>query len=455
MGVTRLIIGREYLTRVKKRTFIVMTILGPILFAGFFAAVILMSQQEKDKYTVGIFDATYTLSNRMPPMTGKIKWDPVNATSYNDALIKFKSDESFEKYDLLLYLPENIINTERSGGKIIYRKAPSISIEDKIKESVRLARESFIISKQYEGDSAKMKEFRSTYANIRSLNSFSLIDIDNIDEKGEAISKNVDHKVGAGVGMAFSFIIFFFIFFFGAQVMRGVIEEKTNRIIEVIISSVKPFQLMMGKIIGVALVGLTQFVIWGVFSTILINVLMAFIMPDYVEGDAVSQMSQEMMLQNANLSKFQNDIFNALWALPWVNIITSFIFFFLMGYLIYSALFAAIGSAVDNETDTQQFMTPVILPLMLAFYVVAFSAFKNPDSAAMYWLSLFPLTSPVVMLVRVAMGSAELWEVLLAMGLLIITFIGTVWIAAKVYRTGILMYGKKPSYKEIFKWLKY
>merc|ERR1711991_538443 len=157
---------------------------------------------------------------------------------------------------------------------------------------------------------------------------------------------------------------------YGIQIMRGVIEEKTSRIVEIIISSVKPFQLMMGKIIGVALVGLTQFVIWGVFSAILINVVMVFIMPEYVEGDAVAQMSQEMMQQNANLSKFQNEIFNALWALPWLNIITSFVFFFLMGYLIYSALFAAIGSAVDNETDTQQFMTPVILPLMLAFYVV-------------------------------------------------------------------------------------
>ena len=237
--------------------------------------------------------------------------------------------------------------------------------------------------------------------------------------------------------------------------MRGVIEEKTNRIIEVIISSVKPFQLMMGKIIGVALVGLTQFLIWGILSTILINVVIAFFLPDFVSGDAVAQMSQEMMVKNAGNSVFQNDFFNALWSLPWVNIILSFIFFFLMGYLIYSALFAAIGAAVDNEADSQQFMMPVTLPLMLAFYVVIFSAMENPDSASMFWLSLFPLTSPVVMLVRIAMGSAELWEVLLSMTLLIITFIGAVWVAAKIYRTGILMYGKKPSYKEIFKWLKY
>jgi len=455
MGKIGLIITREYLTRVKKRTFILMTLLGPLLFAGAFVAIALMSTQEKDLYKVAVLDDSYVLSQRMAPMSKKIEFNTINESSFQQALIKFKTEDNYKDYDYLLWIPPTLIKTYKGTGKVVYRKAPSMKIEGMIKESVRLARESFILDKKFEGDSAKKTQFREEYEDIRSLSEFTLIDIDNVDETGERIEDDINVKAGAFAGLGFSSLIFMFIFFFGSQIMRGVIEEKSNRIIEVIISSIKPFQLMMGKIIGVALVGLTQFVIWGVLTFILIGVVLPMFMPELSSPDQVSQMSEGMLNNQADLMKIQNQTISAISTLPWENIIPAFFFFFLMGYLIYGALFAAVGAAVDNETDSQQFMLPVSTPLTIGFYVVYTSALMNPDAPALFWLSLFPLTSPVVMLSRIAMGSAELWEVILSMVLLVVTFIGVVWMAGKIYRTGILMYGKKPSYKEIFKWLKY
>lgn len=455
MSKIGLIIKREYLTRVKKRSFIIMTILGPLLFAGFMLAVVLLSKNTKDDYNVIVQDDTYVLSNGFNKIENSINWAPTDFDNYQEALIAFKTDKKYEKFDFLLWLPENIIKNQKDVGKLIYRKTPPLKISTKITEAINKSREWHLLDLQFEGDSTLNKALRDTYAKTRTSVSITPIDISNIDESGNEIDINKDYLVGTGVGMVFSFIIFFFIFFFGSQVMRGVIEEKTNRIIEVIISSIRPFQLMMGKIIGVGFVGLTQFIFWGILTSILANVVLAVFAPDMGSSEMIAQMSEEMAKQSAGDIKIQNDLMNGLFALPWINILASFLFYFIAGYMIYSALFAAIGAAVDNEADTQQFMMPVVLPLILAFYVVAFSAFENPDSPAMFWLSIFPLTSPVVMLVRISMGTAELWEVLLSMGLLIMTFFLVVWIAGKVYRTGILMYGKKPSYKEVFKWIRY
>ena len=244
-----------------------------------------------------------------------------------------------------------------------------------------------------------------------------------------------------------------FIFTFGMQVMRGVIEEKTSRIIEVIISSVKPFQLMMGKIIGIGLVGLTQFLAWIILTGVLI-IIMAFAFDiDMGSPDNVAQMSTD--LAQMDTGKGINSALMSILGLPWLQLIFSFLFYFLGGYFLYSSLYAAIGAAVDSETDTQQFLMPVMLPLMLGFYVTQMSVMTNPEGSAIFWLSMIPFTSPVAMLVRISMDSVELWEVLLSMFLLVITFIGTTWLAGKIYRTGILMYGKKASWKEMFKWLKY
>lgn len=455
MSKIGLIIKREYLTRVKKRSFIIMTILGPLLFAGFFLAVILLSKQNQDHYKINVLDDTYVLYERMPNMSDKLEWKALDGISYQEAIAKFKTSEEYKDVDYLLWLPENIISTEKGVGKLIFRKTPSLSVESKIKEAINLARESYILDMQFENDSLLQQKLKRAYEKTRTIVDLTPLDVDNLDKDGNRIDEDVNYKIATGVGLGFSFIIFFFIFFFGSQVMRGVIEEKTSRIIEVIISSIRPFQLMLGKILGVGFVGLTQFVMWGILTLVLTNVVMVFFAPDMGSAEMVSQMSEEMMKNSVQDIQIQNEVLNAVMALPWTNILLSFLFYFIGGYMIFSALFAAIGAAVDNEADTQQFMFPVTIPLILGFYVVSFSAFENPDSPAMFWFSMFPLTSPVVMLVRIAMGNAELWEVLLSMGLLVLTFFGVVWLAGKVYRIGILMYGKKPSYKEIFKWVRY
>lgn len=270
--------------------------------------------------------------------------------------------------------------------------------------------------------------------------------------------KQSSTEIAMGLGFAMSFIIYMFIFMYGVQVMRGVIEEKSNRIIEVIISSVKPFQLMMGKIVGVAMVGLTQFLMWVILTGAIILIGSAIFMPgldaeSIQQASSISQLPSTGQAMNQAQLNMMQDVLGTFDMGYIMSILGGFIFFFLAGYLLYSALFAAVGSAVDNETETQQFMLPISLPLVLALYI-GMAVAKNPEGSLAFWGSIIPLTSPIVMLVRIPFG-VPLWELLLSMGLLVASFIFITWIAAKIYRTGILMYGKKVSYKEIWKWLRY
>ncbi|NNC62619.1 MAG: ABC transporter permease, partial [Eudoraea sp.] len=270
------------------------------------------------------------------------------------------------------------------------------------------------------------------------------------------------NELKAFIGGGFGYLIMMFIIIYGGFVMRSVIEEKTSRIIEVIISSVKPFQLMMGKIIGTSLAGLTQFAIWIFSATLLLFTVMSFLgletsafqSASVLPGGTVSELSS-MGSDISEMQLYANELFQ----IPWAMLIFFFMIYFVLGYLIYSSIYAAIGAAVDNETDTQQFIFPIILPLMLAIYVGFFSVFGNPHGPIAVGFSLFPLTSPIVMLMRLPGGLGEggvpIWQLVLSIFFLVITFIGIVWLAAKIYRVGILMYGKKPSYKELFKWLKY
>ena len=257
----------------------------------------------------------------------------------------------------------------------------------------------------------------------------------------------------SAIGLLFGVIIYLFIFMYGVQVMKAVIEEKSNRIVEVLVSSVKPFQLMMGKIIGIMLVGLTQFTIWVVLCVISVSILSFLAFPDML--DAANQ--AELMQANMNGEVAMNNEFADIVfrQINWSLMIGLFIFYFIGGYLLYGSLMAAIGAAVDNETDTQQFMIPLSAPLAFA-YLIAINIIGNPHGATAFWCSEIPFTSPVVMLVRVAIGGEGMvWQVILSMCLLVITFIATTWLAGRIYRIGILMYGKKPSYKEIIKWIKF
>ena len=270
---------------------------------------------------------------------------------------------------------------------------------------------------------------------------------------GEQTSKLIG-GLKIGIGMGAGYLIMMFILIYGAMVMRSVIEEKTSRIIEVIISSVKPFQLMLGKVIGTALAGLLQFFIWSLIIFILMIGASMFFGVDMMEmqTSGISEEQKEAMAQMA--SSEGQLLFQEIFKLPLATIFILFIFYFLGGYLLYSSIYAAIGAAVDNETDTQQFMLPVILPLMLGVYVGFASVISEPHGTIATVFSMIPFTSPIVMLMRIPFG-VPWWQITISLALLLITFLVMVWFAAKIYRVGILMYGKKPSYKELYKWLKY
>ncbi len=269
--------------------------------------------------------------------------------------------------------------------------------------------------------------------------------------EGEKTSK-IDSVVKLIFGGIAGYLLFMFIIIYGNMIMRSVIEEKTSRIIEVIISSVKPVQLMLGKIIGTSLAGITQFVIWLILGSLLMTIVSAIFGIDMSQSPQQDMMQQAM--ENPEIGMQVQDFITAFYHLPIVNLIVAFILFFISGYLLYSSLYAAIGAAVDNETDTQQFMLPILMPLILAVYIGIFTVIEDPHGTVSTVFSFIPFTSPVVMLMRIPFG-VPLWQQLLSLLLLIGTFMLTVWFAAKIYRVGILMYGKKPSYKELIKWIKY
>ena len=284
-----------------------------------------------------------------------------------------------------------------------------------------------------------------------------------IDSSGEV--KETSTGIAMGLAYILGFLMYMLVFIFGAQVMRGVIEEKTSRVVEVIISSVRPVQLMMGKIIGIALVGLTQFFIWIFLTILTVTILKTTILQDTKQTEIIQSAQQNLMSadQSATITAQTSDIspqlaefsrlFDNAMNQPWGTIIFSFIFYFITGYLLYASVFAAIGSAVDNETETQQFMLPVTIPIIFGL-IVAMGTMQNPESSLSFWCSMIPLTSPIVMMARIPFG-VPYWQIAVSMGLMLFTFAGFVWMAAKVYRTGILMYGKKTSWKEMWKWLRY
>ncbi len=288
------------------------------------------------------------------------------------------------------------------------------------------------------------------------------INVDTIQWTSTGEEKEGSAEIVSMIGYISGFLMYMFIFMFGAQVMRGVMEEKTNRIVEVIISSVKPFQLMMGKVIGVALVGLTQFVIW------IVLIFGLYYGAQFVLADndkAVPGITQNLMNPNESginmgntvdatqLQKMLDEVTSKFETVNFPLIIVCFIFFFIGGYLLYASLYAAVGSAVDNETDTQQFMLPITIPIILGLLVMI-NAMQTPHSAISVAFSIIPFTSPIVMMARVPYG-VPYWQLGLSAGLLVLTFIGTIWVAAKIYRTGILMYGKKVNYAELWKWIRY
>ena len=447
MGKIGLIIKREYTTRVKKKSFLLMTILGPILIVGFLVGAIWLGQQEEKDLKILVLDDTYVLSNTL------LQSEKYHLTSSQDEGIENIDDgktflKENDQYDIFLYLPGNIVSGNTSVGKLFYKDAPSSNVQRHLENIVDGSIERL-----------RLKELNISnedYSRLKNKVQLHTIDVVSNEEK------NVGMR--AGVGFIFGLMIYMFIFMYGIQVMKGVIEEKSNRIVEVIVSSVKPFELMMGKIIGIMFVGLTQFIIWVMLSLALTTTLSLTVFPDMMNPQKMAETAQmeqvavgiEIEPTNSEAEEvgkeFQDLIFNQI---PWGLMIGLFIFYFIGGYLLYGSLMAAVGAAVDSETDTQQFILPITAPLIFG-YIVAAMAIENPNSGAVEWCSQIPFTSPIVMLVRVSMGAEGLaLEIITSMVLLIATFIGTTWVAGRIYRTGILMYGKKASYKEMFKWLRH
>lgn len=429
MNKILLVLQREYLTRVQKKSFIIMTILGPVLIAAFYVGlgyIVASGLKSEESKIITVVDDTHSFE-------GKLKSSDKVTFVFTPASFE-EAKEQQEDYYALLHIPEIKNYDNPKGIKLVSDKTPSVSTTNFIEKS---------IEKVIKDD--KLRKAGINQSTLDSLQTNVVLEVTDTEEK------ITSSEVNTGVGMFLAFAIYIFIFLYGVQVMKGVIEEKTNRIVEVIVSSIKPFQMMMGKILGIAAVGLTQFVIWILLSTVLISVASGMLGVDMAQqAPDAAEMSQQM-------GGAQN-LMSALFNLPITEIVLLFIFYFIGGYLLYSALFAAIAAAVDNETETQQFMFPITMPLIGAIVVAQSVVMSDPNSSVAQILSYIPFTSPIVMVVRLPFiigTEGAMLEIALSMLLLVAGFLFTTWVAARIYRTGILMYGKKITYKELMKWLFY
>ena len=428
-----LVTQREFITRVRKKSFIVMTLAAPLLIVLFYGLIFYFAIN-KD---IGASKKKIYVSDQSGNYMGKLKNS--ETLEFTFGYVAQEKEQQFltdEDYYALLVIP----NTSPDSLKKVslYTKDQAglstvLYIEKQLENEVKNT-----LLKNNGIDASTLKTINQTSINISTIK---------VTEKG---LENGNVGASTVLGYIGAIMIYMFIFMYGVQIMRGVIEEKSNRIVEVIISSIKPFELMMGKITGIALVGITQFTIWIVLVSVFGSGVSGAIMSNMgIGADAQQAMAQGgQATANGEIS----EVMEALINFNFVYFIGMFLFYFIGGYLFYGALFAAIGSAVDNETDTQQFMLPITMPLIFALVIAQSAITSDPNGTLAFWLSVIPFTSPVVMMVRLPFD-VPTWQVIVSMISLVIGFIFTTWMAGKIYRIGILMYGKKPSYKLIAKWL--
>ena len=423
-----LVLKREYLTRVRTKSFILSTALTPLAFLGFMALMVYISlpDDEVSKH-VGIIDETGVLYAQL---------SDINEDLYSDVsslpLDSVRSMVINEELDGYIQLTEAHINVTEEPT-LVYGGSGGISFIESIEDDLQRVIRNERISRSNVSD-----EVRSIFETRFDLSSVKLT------EEGEKADNAI---FGAVFGFALGLLIFVGVFGYGAVLMRSVIEEKTNRIVEVIASSVKPIELMLGKLFGVCLLALTQFGVW-IISYVGLSIAAAPIAAIIVEAQ-MKNVPQEAM--EAAQSGFDPSKLDMLVVDPMIFVY--FFIFFIIGFLIYAGIFAAIGSAVDSEQDTQQFMLPVMLPIFMG-YMLNMKIMEDPDSSIAVFASLFPLTAPINMISRIAATDVPFWQISLSLVLMIGTFAGVMWLAAKIYRVGILMYGKKPSYKELAKWIR-
>ena len=429
-----LILVREYLNKVRNKSFIIMTFMSPLLMVGVIGLVTYLSNLNNDNERhIKVLDQSGYFGHLFEDQD-QITFELLDTIDLEQAKAITESAQDYG----LLFIPKVKNIADLSRAIYFYSEdSPSIVVMTQIERIVQQQANTLALNQA----GIDAQAIRDLYFDVRpQLETF----------KGQETS-----KLGSGLKLIFGgaagYLLFMFIIIYGNIIMRSVIEEKTSRIIEVIISSVRPIELLLGKIFGTTLAGITQFAVWvilvGVLGTVMSQVL-------GVEMQTGSQVAMEQGAALAQTNDLPAQILMEIFQLPMTNLVVMFFLFFIGGYLLYASLYAAIGAAVDSETDTQQFMIPIIMPLIIAVYVGVFTVIEDPHGTVSQVFSFIPLTSPVVMLMRIPFG-VPLWEQIVSVVLLFTTFIGTVWFAAKIYRVGILMYGKKPSYKELLKWLKY
>ncbi len=449
MNKTLIIIGREFTTRVRKKSFLILTLIVPILMAGFYAFLMWMLLKDDTQ------ERRIAVINHSDIET---PFQQINNTTfeYVSTDITESTVQDFLKannFYALIEVPEDVI--ENPDIPILsYSQVPmelKNEIASQLKEKIERIKRNAVIAEANIPDLEQKLAAVKTPTLVRTLKVSA--------ETGEA--KESSSEIASAIGLIAGMIIYFFIFMYASQVMKGVIEEKTNRIIEVLVSSVKPFQFLLGKIIGVAAVGLVQFLIWVVFGIVLIIAMQAMFLPNIdldalrQAGPMVTDMSAMTGAAQLNPEQLQiiQKVAQTIDPMFIISFLSAFLFYFIGGYLLYASLFAAIGAAVDNETDSQQFLTPLSIILVVGLYI-GFTAMKSPESPLVFWSSLIPFTSPIVMLVRIPFG-VPAWEIVTSMALLVASFIFFTWLSGRIYRIGILMYGKKVTWKELYKWLKY
>lgn len=447
MNKTFIIISREFTTRVRKKSFLILTIFVPILLAAFYAFLMwMLLKDDTQERKIAVFNASVIGT----------PFEKVNNNTfiYPDSLLPEDSVAQILKQDqyyAAIWVPENIMD----NPEIPIYSFSQVPMELKSEISGQLRKKIEDIKRQKIIQDSQVPDLEEKLAETHTP---VLVRTLKISDTGEV--KEGSSEIASIIGLVGGMVIYFFVFMYASQVMKGVIEEKTNRIIEVLVSSVKPFQFLMGKVIGVAAVGLVQFLIWVAFGLVLITVMQAVLLPDLdleTLRNAGTMAGGMGLPGTGNLSSEQLEIIRkvALTIDPVfiAKFLGAFLFYFIGGYLLYASLFAAIGAAVDNETDSQQFLTPLSIILVVGLYI-GFAAMKSPDSPMVLWSSIIPFTSPIVMLVRIPFG-VPAWQVVTSMVVLVGSFIFFIWLSGKIYRIGILMYGKKVTWKELYKWLKY
>ncbi|MCC2547881.1 ABC transporter permease [Hymenobacter sp. BT175] len=439
-----LIIQREYLTRVRKKSFIVMTLLTPLLMAGLVVGPVLLAKTGSKQRIVEIVDAG-NLFGGVVPTSEKIDYQFVG-TDVAAAKASFRKS----KHTALLIIPPGFRLDQPGDVQLVSRENADLETTRRVKNAV---------DNQIEASRLRQSGIdRTTLDKAKSDLDLSSI---KLDEAGGEQASNSGVTTGVAFGLAM--LIYFFIFLYGVQIMRGVMEEKSNRIVEVIISSVKPFQLMMGKVLGIAAVGLTQLMLWILLSWGATTAVAAVTGAPGMAEQRMEQVTassartpEEAAKEKAKMSQaMEGGVLKAMGNLNLPLILGSFLFYFLGGYLLYGALFGAVGSAVDGETDSQQFMMPITIPLIATIIVAQSVIIRDPNGSVATWMSMIPLTSPIAMMMRIPFGGVPGWQLGLSMLLLVGGFLATIWIASRIYRVGILMHGKKVTYGELSKWFFY